>query len=160
MYVTITRLRKGVQQIAQILTPVEPQVQTTLIQNPNEIPHKVSQMIRLVNVTDWTFLAVHEDSSAGYYEFVITLFQQLVSGEIVIAQIHSHRRLSSLILGFAPIGDCSGNNLVYPCTLLEFPPKLDSTMAVLLRDFISLLPCEVWRMEAVKPVVKSKEGSV
>ena len=157
MYFTVTHLPLGAQQIAYILTPPEIQARTTLIQSQAEIPSTASDVIRQTNITDWILLAVHDESSdSGYYEFIITLLQKLWNGDIVITQLHYHHPLASLLIGI----DDGNNNLAYPCALLEFPPHLDTMTALLLRDFILLLPCEVYSTEDPEPEVESNGRSV
>jgi hypothetical protein len=161
MYFTVTQLTTRTQRIAHILTPRGPQAQTTLIRSPAGIRSIASDALRQTNVTDWTLLAVHDESSdTGYYEFIVTLLQQLRNGETVITQLHYHQRLASLLIGI----DNGNNDMVYPCTLLEFPPHVN-TMAALaalpLRDFILLLPCTVvWHTEDSELEVESRSGSV
>ena len=156
MYFTVTHLPLGAQQIAYILTPPEIQARTTLIQSQAEIPSTASDVIRQTNITDWILLAVHDESSdSGYYEFIITLLQKLWNGDIVITQLHYHHPLASLLIGI----DDGNNNLAYPCTLLEFP-HLDTMTALLFRDFILLLPCEVCFTEDPELEVESNGRSV
>jgi hypothetical protein len=158
MYFTVTQLTLGAQQIAHILTPRGPQARTTLIRSQAEISSIASNVFRQTNITDWTLLAVHDESSnTGYYEFIITLLQKLLNGETVITQLHYQQRLASLLIGI----DDGDNNLEYPCTLLEFPPQVNTMTALLLRDFILLLPCEVsWYTEDPELEVESNERSV
>jgi hypothetical protein len=113
-----------------------------------------STKVRLTKTNSWTLLGAHDEiSSEGTYDFVVTLLVTRERLGQIIVQLHSNRRLLSLVLGLA---NPATNTTQFPCVYYNLASLANSPAIILLRDYIKSLP----RMAYPLQYVESRGGSV